>query len=259
MSRQRQPKWLQAARMRGASGGDWLGRILPRAGILPFHAAEEAIRAGRCHVDGQVVRDPLAPVEPTQVVTLDGTQVTLTAPTLVLMFHKPAGIVTATEDREGGGTVFDALQEVLPPELRRYGWHAVGRLDRATSGLLLFSNDERFVAHATRPETHLPKTYVASTDGGIDDAQVAGLVAGVVIDDGPARAVSARRRAPQEVEIVLDEGRHHQARRMLNAVRLGIRALHREAIGTLGLDVPIGAFRLLERAEIRDKLGYPAR
>jgi 23S rRNA pseudouridine2605 synthase/16S rRNA pseudouridine516 synthase len=257
MAKRDTPKWLEAARSAGEAGRDWIGRALPRAGVLAPAAAEKAIFSGRVTIDGVVVRDPFAPVEVTQRVAVDGEPVSLAAATKVLVLHKPAGIVVAAEDRQG--TVFEALQRTLPPDLTNYGWHAVGRLDRETTGLLLFSNDERFVAHVTSPESHLTKTYVATTDGAVKEAHVAALLAGVTIEDGPAKAVSVKKRGKHELEVVIDEGRHHQVRQMLNAVRLAIRALHREAIGALVLDVPGGEQRALREDEITSALGYVPR
>jgi 23S rRNA pseudouridine2605 synthase/16S rRNA pseudouridine516 synthase len=124
---------------------------------MPLAEAERAIRTGRVKVGARCVREPLTPVRPGEPVRVDGQPVSLEAKTLVVAFHKPEGVVTSTIDPEGQGTVFERLQSALPPELHPFGWHAVGRLDRNTTGLLLFTNDERFVAHATSPQTHLSK------------------------------------------------------------------------------------------------------
>lgn len=223
---------------------------------MPPDAAERAIFSGRVTVAGRVVRNPFAPVDGHERVTVDQVEVSLASTTRVLMFHKPRGLVTAGSDPDGTGTVFAALSGRFDPELARFGWHAVGRLDRATTGLLLFTNDERFVQHATSPGTHLPKTYLATVDGKISESQVQELLSGVELDDGPARAVSARRRSDRELEVVLDEGRHHQVRRMLNAVRLATAALHREAVGTLQLDTEPGVFRPLTDGEIASTLRF---
>lgn len=262
MTRRRTPKWLQAARtsdagFRSGEKPDWIARALSRAGVLPPDQAAAAVRAGRVTVGGRVVREPLTMLRPGDEVWLDGRAVDLAAHTRVLLFHKPAGVVTSTVDPEGGGTVFARLSAALPPPLRGYGWHAVGRLDRNTTGLLLFTNDERFVAYATRPETHLPKRYVATVQGRADDVRLEPLRRGVVLDDGPTRPARAVVRAPDVVELTLTEGRNHQVKRMLAAVGLPVRALHREAVGDLVLDVAEGAVRELSAEEIRGRLGWP--
>ncbi len=261
MARRRETKWLKAARAdadrpAGAPKADWISRALSRAGVLPRAEAEAAVRAGRVRMDGREVTLPLAPYRPGQRVTLDGHPVSLSAVTRVLMFHKPAGAVTAPKDEEGEPTVFDLLLMRLPVPLRGYGWHAVGRLDRDTTGLLLFTNDERFVAFATAPATHLPKRYLATVQGGADDAKLQALRKGMVLDDGPTRPATAVLRGPSLVELTLTEGRHHQVKRMLGAVGLPVRGLHREAVGELVLDIPLGEVRELREDELRDRLGF---
>ena len=260
--RQRTPKWLEAARRRGPGDvpldgrADWLTRALGRAGVLPRAEAEAAIRDGRVEVDGRVEREPFAPVRPGVEVRVDGQVRELAAPRLALMFHKPAGLVVHGSDPEGVGTVFERLRAVLPVELRGYEWLAVGRLDRDTTGLLLFTNEERLVAHATSPETHVPKRYVAEVEGAPSEEAVRKLREGLVLDDGPTRPAVARLLAPSRVELVLTEGRHHQVKRMLAAVGHPVRMLHREAVGEVVLDVPEGTYRLLTEAEVQRGLQF---
>jgi 23S rRNA pseudouridine2605 synthase/16S rRNA pseudouridine516 synthase len=222
--------------------------------------AEAAIRAGRVRLDGRVVLEPLTQVSGTPRVQLDDRVVTLSVATLVLAFHKAKGLVTHGSDPEGVGTVFDALLSRLPPNLSGYGWHAVGRLDRDTTGLLLFTNDERFVAHATSPKTHLEKCYVATVSGSVTPEKLRMLESGVVIDDGPVtRPARAILRTPGVVELVLTEGRYHQVKRMLNCVGLPTLALHRERVGSVVLDVPELGFRLLSDDEINIGLRFVGR
>jgi pseudouridine synthase len=255
------PRWLEAARARDSgAGGDWLSRALSRAGVLPLEQAEAAIMAGRIRLDFREERTPMAPVSATSRVTLDGHEVSLAWHTQVLMFHKPAGVVTHGFDAEGVGTVFEALRAVLPESLHRFGWHAVGRLDRDTTGLLLFTNDERFVAHATAPSTHLPKRYVAHVGASVTERKLEPLRQGVKIDDGPlTRPAKAQVRGTEYVELTLTEGRFHQVKRMLNAVGLPTLSLHREAVGELSLDVPVGQFRNVTEAEMQSALEFTAR
>ncbi len=259
----KQPRWLKAARQADQAGPekpDWLGRALARAGAAPLREAEAMVEAGRVKVDGKVVRHPFAPVPKGAQVELDGRPLDVAVSTRVLAFHKPAGVVCSDQDQHGGGgTVFEALQEVLPESLRAYGWHAVGRLDRDTTGLLLFTNDERFVAHATSPTTKLPKRYVAKVGAPVTDAHLSKLASGLVLEDGPTLPAQARRRSEREVELVLTEGRFHQVKRMLGAVGLPVLSLHREAIGGLELDVELKAVRLLADSEVESLLGYRPR
>ena len=165
--------------------------------------------------------------------------------TRVLAFHKPADLLTSTVSQHRTGTVYEVLLPQLSDELSRYTWHAIGRLDRGTTGLLLFTNDEKLVAHATSPETHLPKRYVATVQGTADEEKVEPLRRGVMLEDGPTRPAKVKLRDAHTVEVTVTEGRHHQVKRMLGAVGLPARALHREAVGSVELDVAEGTFREL--------------
>jgi pseudouridine synthase len=261
VSRKKTPRWLEAARLRkGPSplGGraDWLARALGRAGVMPRAEAERAIREGRVEVEGRVEREPFAQVHPGAEVRVDGQARSLEAPLLVLLFHKPAGVIVAGTDPEGVGTVFDRLRAVLPEGLQGFEWYAIGRLDRDTTGLLLFTNDEQVVRHGTSPETHLPKRYVAEVAGRPSEETLARLREGLVLDDGPTRPAGARLLGPERVELVLTEGRHHQVKRMLAAVGHPVRVLHREAVGSVVLDVPVGAWRQLSATEVSEGLGF---
>jgi pseudouridine synthase len=241
-----------------APGGraDWLARALGRAGVMPRVEAEQAIRDGRVEADGRVEREPFAPVHAGMEIRVDGRVRSLEAPLRVLMFHKPAGVIVAGTDPEAVGTVFDRLRAVLPAELQGFEWYAIGRLDRDTTGLLLFTNDEQVVQHGTSPETHLPKRYVAEVAGRPSEEALQRLREGLVLDDGPTRPAGARLLGPERVELVLTEGRHHQVKRMLAAVGHPVRTLHREAVGSVVLDVPLGAWRLLSAPEVSEGLGF---
>ena len=217
---------------------------------------ESAIAGGRVRVDGRVVTKGFTPVSGESVVTLDGAPVSLARVTRVLMLHKPAGVLAEGSGRDKRPTVLDVLRPLLPAALAKYTWLAVGRLDVDTTGLLLFTNDERFVAHATSPESHLPKRYIASVSQKATEEQLEPLRGGMTLDDGPARPASASLRAPGVVELTLTEGRNHQAKRMLQAVGLPVLKLHREAIGSLVVDVEEGAMRELSADEIAAALHY---
>jgi len=238
-----------------AGGGDWLARALARAGVLPLSEAERAIRDGRVRVGGRVVRQPLAPVTAGEV-RLDGREISLEAKVLALLLHKPKDAVTSRSEPGGARTVFDVLLPLLPPALRGYEWHAAGRLDRDTTGLLLFTNDERLVEHLTSPERRLPKRYRATVRGTVDEALVQKLRDGVELRDGPARAEEARALSKDQVELVITEGRNRQVRRMLAAAGCQVTALHRVAVGGLALDVPEGGWRVVSDEELRQALGF---
>jgi pseudouridine synthase len=245
-----------ASRAAGAKADDWLLRALQRAGV---EQAETRLSEGLVKVDGQVVYEPFRPVTPTTRVEVEGQPVDLTPRTRVLAFHKPKGLVTDTFDRERIGTVFEALALVLPTELAQFTWHAVGRLDRDTTGLLLFTTDERFVQHATSPQSHLPKRYVAQVGATVTEAKLDRLRAGLELHDGPTRPAVAEVLGPKSVALTLTEGRNHQVKRMLGEVGLPTLSLHREAIGQYVLDVAEGTCRLLADEEIQRFFGFTPR
>lgn len=257
------PRWLVEARKadpgfslpRGEKPR-WVERLLRQSGLLPAAAIPEAVGAGRLRLDGQPVTSPLALVRPGQRLTLDGEPVALQVETLVLMLHKPAGYVVTRRANGAEPTVFELLGAQLPAELARYEWHAIGRLDRATTGLLLLTNDARLVAHVSRPAGHLPKRYLAEVSRAPTDSALEPLRAGIALGDGLCRPAQVTLRAARSVVMTLTEGRRHQVRRMLAAVRLPVRRLHREAIGEVTLDVAVGEWRLLTQAEIRGGLGF---
>lgn len=235
---------------------DWLSRAIARSGYMTLEDAEAAIRAGRVTIFGRVVKQPMAMLQPGDEVKIDGHLLSLKRETKVLMFHKPAGVITAQDDRHALDTVFSLLRNQLPPELHSYEWHAVGRLDRGTTGILLFTNDERFVAHATSPDTKLGKRYVAQVQGTPTEEQLEPLRHGIDLEDGRTRPAKVVLRGPSEVVVTLTEGRNHQVKRMLGAVGFPVKALHREAIGKLQLDVEPGQFRELTPEEISGPLGF---
>jgi 16S rRNA pseudouridine516 synthase len=250
-------KNVNPGRWEGKAKPDWLARAIARAGVMPQEEAQEAIQAGRVTVNGRVVKQPLSPVPSGATVRVDGAALPMAAPTRVLAFHKPAELLTSTVRQHRVGTVYEVLLPQLSSDLARFTWHAVGRLDRGTTGLLLFTNDEKLLAHVTSPETGLPKRYVATVFSDADEEKVEPLRHGLKLEDGPIRPAQVKLRDVHTVEVTITEGRNHQVKRMLGAVGLPVRALHREAVGGVELDVAESAFRLLTDAEVAQGLGYP--
>ena len=207
--------------------------MLTRAGLVAPAELAAALDAGRATINGKPARAPLTLARATDDIRFDGQPVAFRPPTRVLVFHKPANTICTASDPDGHRTVFEVLASALTPELARYGWHCVGRLDLDTTGLLLFTNDERFVGHATSPASHLPKRYLATVAESATDDQLDPIRRGIDLHDGPARPANAALRSPGLVELTFSEGRNHQVKRMLGAVGLPVRALHREAVGAL--------------------------
>jgi pseudouridine synthase len=181
---------------------------------------------------------------------------------LTIAYHKPRGLLTTHADELGRETVYDRLRRILPPDLARAPWHAIGRLDADTTGLLLLTTDGALVHHGTQPASKVPKTYEVLAKGLLQPEDLERLRGGVELSGGLGRS------APCEVELVghriattdvvvrITEGKNRQVRRMLLAIGSQVIRLHRAAIGGVTLDVPEGAWRLLTAAEIEDGLGY---
>jgi len=180
----------------------------------------------------------------------------------VILYHKPKGIVTSRRDDLGRDTVYDRLIPKLPPALRKLEWHSVGRLDKDTTGLLLFTNDGAFVHHATQPATGLKKRYRVLAKGLLTEEQLQALSAGVELSGGLGRSASAqvvligRNIGTTWITVEVGEGKNREVRRMMLAVGSQAIRLHREAIESLELDVEEDCWRELSVEEIRDKLRF---
>lgn len=224
--------------------------MLSKQGACSRSEAERWIRAGRVALEGQVVRDPQHPVRMGQDgITVDGRPLAA-AQRIYVMFNKPRGLVVSATDERGRATVYDALAAAGLPWLG-----PVGRLDKASEGLLLLSNDTLWAAGITDPATHCDKAYHVQVDCIPDAALLARLREGVV-DQGERLAAQrvALLRAGEKnawLEIVLDEGRNRHIRRLLAAHGIGVLRLVRVAIGQLALgELPKGQWRHLEEAEV---------
>lgn len=212
------------------------------------------IRAGRVRVAGQVVTDPLHRVRPeTAAITVDGVAVDRAAG-VYLILNKPRGLVTTRDDPQSRATVYDCLDDPSLPFVA-----PVGRLDKASEGLLLLTNDTRWAARLTDPASHVDKTYHVQVAGLPDDAVLARLRAGVD-ERATGERLTAKRidllragsRSSHWLAIVLDEGRNRQIRRLLAVEGLEVKRLIRVAIGALALgDLPKGAWRHLTPGEVR--------
>lgn len=237
--------------------------MLSKRGLCSRTEAARWIAAGRVSVDGRVVRDPEFPIATIgrQRITVDGQDVADVARVYV-MLNKPRGLVTTAQDERGRDTVyrcFDNAQlhgEPLP-------WLApVGRLDQASEGLLLFCNDPAWAAHITDPESGPDKTYHVQINLIPDAPLLAELERGIEHEGEPLRAKSARLLRAGErnawLEIVLDEGRNRQIRRLLAAFDIEVLRLLRVATGALALgDLPKGQWRVLTADEVA-RLGTPS-
>jgi len=228
-------------------------KVLAAAGIGSRRACEELIAAGRVTVDGEVVTLGAKADPRQQVITLDGERIHTNPALVYLLLNKPTGFVTTVADPQGRPTVMD----LVPPSPRVY---PVGRLDRDTEGLLILTNDGDLANRLAHPSFEVDKTYVAQIRGPAKRRAIRGLLEGVALEDGTARARSVRELGAAGdrtlVEIVLAEGRKREVRRMLQAVGLPLERLARVKIGPLPLgDIAPGKFRPLTGAEVRGLYG----
>ena len=231
-----------------------LDKILANTGRWSRKEARELIRAGRVAVDGAAARAPEEKYDPSAAFTVDGEPVS--GERLVyLMLHKPAGLVSATEDPRQ-----PTVLSLLPEHLRRVGLFPAGRLDKDTTGLMLLTDDGALAHRLLAPGRHVPKTYHALLDGPVPDEMPAAFARGVTLKDGfvclPAEIRTLQDGAQPLVEIVLHEGKYHQIKRMAAACGRQVLALRRVQFGSLALDpaLPEGACRELLHKELQKLL-----
>lgn len=228
-----------------------LSRVLSKLGFCSRSAGATLARAGRVQVDGVVRRDPEFPVQlERQVITVDGELVTTAAP-VYLMMNKPKGLVTTASDEKGRATVFAGLEGAPKAHLS-----PVGRLDQASEGLLLFTNDTTWANSITDPTRHLHKTYHVQIDRVPDAALLSQLESGTRTEDGllAAKRATLLREGEKNawLEILLDEGRNRHIRRLCEAHEIEVLRLVRVAIGALKLgDLPKGEWRHLTPSEVK--------
>jgi 23S rRNA pseudouridine2605 synthase len=219
-----------------------LNAFLARAGVASRRGADDLIKAGRVRVNG-VPGELNTIVGARDVVELDGRRVAR-QPLAYVLLHKPAGVVTTARDPEGRPTVVDLVHQdvrVVP----------VGRLDAATTGALLLTNDGPLAHRLAHPRYGVEKVYVADVDGVPSDETVERLAAGVELEDGPTAPARVRRLAPSRLELVLHEGRNRQVRRMCEAVGHPVRRLHRSRYADIEVDdLAPGEWRELSREEV---------
>ena len=225
-----------------------LDKLLAGTGKWSRREVKALVRQGLVRVDGRLAASAEDKLDPAAtVVTVAGETISLCRFTYV-MLHKPAGVLTATEDRKQP-TVLD----LLPPELRRIGLAPVGRLDKDTEGLLLLTNDGELAHRLLSPKYHVEKRYFARVDGELSAADAEAFASGMTLGDGLECLPAGLEVLPDRVCIVtLREGKFHQVKRMLAARGAPVLYLKRLSMGPLTLDdsLAAGAYRLLRAEEI---------
>jgi 23S rRNA pseudouridine2605 synthase len=223
--------------------------LIAHAGVASRRSAEELIRAGRVTVDGAPAHLGQK-VDPTRAhVEVDGIPLPIRPDLVFYLLFKPTGVVSTVSDPQGRPVVVD----LVPAETRVY---PIGRLDADSEGLLILTNDGDLTEFLTHPRHEVPKTYVARVSGLPAAGDLRRLTVGVDLEDGPARAHSARiidaHGSESLVEIVMTEGRKREVRRMFDAIGFPVLRLVRTAIGPLrDRALRPGEWRRLTVEEIR--------
>ena len=206
---------------------------------------KQVLKAGRVTVDGVAVKDGNLKVDAQQI-CLDG-ELLGDLGTVVVMLNKPAGFVTATEDKTER-----TVMELLPQELKHLDLKPVGRLDKATEGLLLFTNDGDLLHRLISPKKEVPKVYYARHEGQATDEDVQAFADGLTLADGTkCLRATLHPLGPGESMVTVCEGKYHQVRRMLASRGLPVTYLERQMEGSLQLgDLPRGQTRVLTQQEV---------
>ena len=225
-----------------------LDKILANTGRWSRKEVRELVRAGRVTVDGQVAPAPDGKYDPKSRFAVDGQEVS-GEPMVYLMLHKPAGLVSATEDPRQ-----PTVLELLPEHLRRVGVFPAGRLDKDTEGLLLLTNDGPLAHRLLSPRHHVDKVYFVRVEGRLEAGDVAAFARGMTLGDGlvcmPAGLELLEE--PDCALVTLREGKYHQIKRMLACRGKPVRYLKRLSMGPLTLDPVLerGQWRYLTADEV---------
>ncbi len=223
-----------------------LDKFLCDAGVGSRSQVKQILKTGRVTVNGNVVRDGSAKIEGTATICLDGEAVGKKGITVV-MLNKPAGYVTARTDETQ-----KTVMELLPKEMLSWDLHPIGRLDKETEGLLLFTNDGDLLHRLISPKKGVQKVYYARHEGTAGEEDVKAFAQGVTLRDGTV-CLPAKLSPIGEGEslITVCEGKYHQVRRMMASRGLHVTYLERRQEGALTLgDLPRGAVRELSAEEI---------
>ena len=238
----------------GTAGTVSIARGLSKLGVCSRAEGERLVAAGRVTVDGRIIRDVSFRLRPeTAAIAVDGVRVAR-AERVYVALNKPRGLVTTRDDPQGRETIYDCLEGAALPFVG-----PVGRLDKASEGLLLLTNDTQWSARLLDPASHVEKTYHVQVRGLVDEATI-GRVAMGVVEQSSGEALGIVRvallrvgsRSSTWLEIVLDEGKNRHIRRLLAELGIEVLRLVRVSIGGLKLgELAKGEWRKLTPAEIQ--------
>lgn len=227
-----------------------LQKFLAESGVASRRKSEELIEQGKVKVNGRLamIGDKVDPKKDT--ITVSGKKIVKTKTFTYVVLHKPRGFITTMNDEMDRKCVAELIKDV-PGRV-----YPVGRLDRDSEGMLLFTNDGAFANAMTHPTKHVPKTYRVTVRPSITEDQITALTQGVIIDDRKTAPAEVRVVTKEEgrvvLEIILYEGRNRQIRKMCEEVGLEVARLKRTAIGSIKLGMlKQGAWRNLTEDEVR--------
>lgn len=226
-----------------------LDKYLCDAGFGTRSEVKKLLRSGAVTVDGEKNTKPETKITESHVIAVAGEEIRL-SPVEYWMLYKPAGYISATEDRK-----LPTVLELLP-ESARSDLFPVGRLDRDTEGLLLLTNDGKLAHFLLSPKRHVDKTYYARIDGQVTPAHIEQFQEGLDIGDEkktlPAKLEILTSGPDSEIKVTLREGRYHQVKRMFEAIGCEVTYLKRLSMGSLLLDegLRVGGCRLLTQEEL---------
>ena len=224
-------------------------RLLQTQGFGSRKECRVMIRAGLLSIEGQIIDDPFAEVDPLDLeFEVDGVRWRYREKAY-LVLHKPTDYECSHKPQH-----HPSVFSLLPPELVRRDVQCVGRLDHDTTGLLLFSDDGQFIHYWSSGKKRIPKTYAVTLRHPVDDAFVQTLLDGVQLHDEPApiQAYACELQDDTRLLLTVTEGKYHQVKRMISAAGNRVEALHRCAVGGLELsdELAAGEWRWLEKADL---------
>lgn len=231
--------------------GERLDKIIASMGRYSRREVKQLVKEGQVLVDGKIARSAESKYDPETVEILVAGEPLGYRRYTYVMLHKPAGVLSATEDGRG-----ETVLDLLPKEYRKMGLFPVGRLDRDTEGLLLLTNDGELAHDLLSPKKHVDKVYYTRVSGTLTQEDCNAFAAGMTLDDGlvcrEARLEILAAGRESEALVTLHEGKFHQIKRMLAFRGKPVLYLKRLQMGALVLDDSLekGAFRLLSEEEI---------
>ncbi|WP_431027568.1 pseudouridine synthase [Lysinibacillus sp. LZ02] len=232
-----------------------LDKLLANMGYGSRKEVKQLLKEKAVTIDGAVVKDAAMKVDPeTQDVSVYGERVVYTE-FIYLMMNKPPGVISATEDRYD-----ETVIDLLDPLAQHFKPFPVGRLDKDTEGLLLITNDGNLAHNLLSPKKHVPKTYYATIEGVVTEADIEAFRKGVELDDGyvtkPGELVILTSDEVSEIELTIQEGKFHQVKRMFESVDKKVTYLKRLSMGALLLDetLELGDYRELTEEELGELL-----